>query len=218
MSELSEAWMKNLVGSSVPLLCDMLEWALSEIGERSEYGSEIEVSMATAMKVLTQVKYPEFAYAPVFNVGLEAVIEDARGECSGPRPERGRPSLLWGLIYPQVRILDYRVDFLIVHSHGLEGFGGTVVECDGHDFHERTKEQAARDRARDRELQQMGFRVLRYTGSEIWRNPIECGIDAMETAHAVALDSEYARSLVAKGQPERAADPLRFVAKVARIQ
>ena len=35
-----------------------------------------------------------------------------------------------------------------------------VVECDGHDFHERTKEQAANDRERDRGLQGLGFSVF----------------------------------------------------------
>ena len=49
-----------------------------------------------------------------------------------------------------------------------------VVECDGHDFHERTKEQARKDRRRDRELQAKGYLVLRYTGSEVWRDPWGC--------------------------------------------
>jgi very-short-patch-repair endonuclease len=49
-----------------------------------------------------------------------------------------------------------------------------VVECDGHDFHERTKEQAQRDKSRDREMMAMGFRVIRFTGSEIHRHPQRC--------------------------------------------
>jgi very-short-patch-repair endonuclease len=48
------------------------------------------------------------------------------------------------------------------------------VECDGHDFHERTKEQAQRDKSRDRYLQANGWRVLRFTGSEIHRTPEKC--------------------------------------------
>src|ERR1041384_1385190 len=40
----------------------------------------------------------------------------------------------------------YRVDIL------LAGFVHLAIECDGHDFHDRTKQQAAYDRARDREL------------------------------------------------------------------
>jgi hypothetical protein len=49
-----------------------------------------------------------------------------------------------------------------------------VVECDGHDFHERTKEQAKRDRSRDRAIQQMGITIFRFTGSEIYQTPLKC--------------------------------------------
>lgn len=75
-----------------------------------------------------------------------------------------------------------RVDF-IVHAYGdwcLQPGGGVacwrtlVVECDGHDFHERTKEQAAKDRARDRHLLLEGYEVFRFTGSELWRDPWGC--------------------------------------------
>ena len=41
------------------------------------------------------------------------------------------------------------------------------IYTDGHFYHERTEDQAIRDRNIDRQLQQMGFTVLRYTGKEI---------------------------------------------------
>lgn len=41
------------------------------------------------------------------------------------------------------------------------------IYADGHDFHERTPQQAKRDRSIDRELQRLGYTVLRFTGSEI---------------------------------------------------
>ena len=64
-----------------------------------------------------------------------------------------------------------RVDFLVKdHDYGVK----CVVEADGHDFHERTKEQAQRDRKRDRDLQSAGYLVLRFTGSEIYRDPWRC--------------------------------------------
>jgi very-short-patch-repair endonuclease len=52
-----------------------------------------------------------------------------------------------------------------------------AIECDGHEFHERTKEQAARDKARDRALTAAGWRVLRFTGSEIWKSPERCAAE-----------------------------------------
>ncbi len=75
----------------------------------------------------------------------------------------------------QIEIGPYRADFLIEAS--LDGGRPSLrldVECDGHDFHERTKEQAARDRQRDRWMQAHDIAVMRFTGSEIWKDPIDC--------------------------------------------
>jgi len=41
------------------------------------------------------------------------------------------------------------------------------VYTDGHSYHERTEDQALRDRNIDRKLQELGFNVLRYTGKEV---------------------------------------------------
>lgn len=65
---------------------------------------------------------------------------------------------------PQVEIGPYRADFALFIGRKREV---VVIECDGHDYHERTKEQARRDRARDRWMTTSGFTVLRFTGSEI---------------------------------------------------
>lgn len=82
-------------------------------------------------------------------------------------------------IWPQVEIASidgksYRLDFLVEFHTQINGVAARVlldVECDGHDFHERTKEQAERDKARDRDMQALGYRVARFTGSEIARSP-----------------------------------------------
>ena len=111
-------------------------------------------------------------------------------------------------IQPQAQIGEHRVDFLLTLKVGLPDFSnyteskdGTkipgfmtvskqmVVECDGHDFHDRTKEQARNDKARDRTLQSVGYRVFRYTGSEIWEDVFACAKQAadalMEEAYSV---------------------------------
>lgn len=90
-------------------------------------------------------------------------------------------------IEPQFRILEYRVDFRVSLSRFVQDQSEpgkmpqqklrnveVLVECDGHDFHSRTKEQAERDRSRDRMLQRLGYDVLRYTGSEIWKDSLVC--------------------------------------------
>ncbi len=49
-----------------------------------------------------------------------------------------------------------------------------IVECDGHDFHEKTKEQSQRDKERDRNFILAGIHVMRFTGMEIYKNPLKC--------------------------------------------
>ena len=41
------------------------------------------------------------------------------------------------------------------------------VYTDGHTYHERTEDQAKRDRGIDRKLQELGFVVMRFTGKDI---------------------------------------------------
>lgn len=77
-------------------------------------------------------------------------------------------------VYQQTTFGPYRVDFAIWDAS--LPFNHTpprvmIVECDGHDFHEKTKEQARRDKRRDRFLVSKGYKVLRFTGSEIWADP-----------------------------------------------
>lgn len=81
----------------------------------------------------------------------------------------------------QVPVGKYRIDF--VHTVREEGREIRVaVECDGHDFHEKTKEQAQRDKERDRFLQQEGYFVFRYTGSEVYKSPERCVMEVWRFA------------------------------------
>jgi very-short-patch-repair endonuclease len=57
-----------------------------------------------------------------------------------------------------------------------------VIEVDGFDHHERTKEQAERDRSRDRFMAAHGATVLRFTGSEVWRNAGKCAGEVLALA------------------------------------
>lgn len=102
---------------------------------------------------------------------LHSVLED----CLSSRYE----------IWPQVTIEKYRVDFLVrflryswkEHRFDVEQ---AVVECDGHDYHEKTKEQARRDKRRDRRMTAQGLKVYRFTGSEIWKDPMGCAHQVFE--------------------------------------
>lgn len=76
-------------------------------------------------------------------------------------------------IKPQAEIAGYRVDILMWFSVGND-FAGVAIECDGHAFHEKTKEQASRDKKRDREILKAGFPVVRFSGSDIFKSPEDC--------------------------------------------
>lgn len=101
------------------------------------------------------------------------------------------PESLWEtvIIAPQQVIGNYRADLLVLFVDRFYDQRSpiikAVVECDGHDFHERTKEQAARDKKRDREMQAMGYHVFRFTGSEIFNNADKCAADVV--SHLTSL-------------------------------
>lgn len=79
----------------------------------------------------------------------------------------------------------FRVDFLIAAK--VRGqYVSIAVECDGHDFHEKTKAQAAKDKKRDRSLKLAGVDVIHFTGSEIWADPRECAKEVLWQLRAMA--------------------------------
>ncbi|MFA1820585.1 endonuclease domain-containing protein [Virgibacillus oceani] len=84
-------------------------------------------------------------------------------------------------VIPQKEVLangrKYRVDFLIECQTENKNYL-FAIECDGHNFHEKTKEQAARDKARERNLMKEGYTIIRFTGSEIWKSPSKCAVEA----------------------------------------
>ena len=70
----------------------------------------------------------------------------------------------------QQKIGKYRVDFVLDFQKNCEFMKKFVIELDGHDFHEKTKEQVQRDKEKDRFLISQGYIVVRFTGSEIYKN------------------------------------------------
>jgi very-short-patch-repair endonuclease len=91
-------------------------------------------------------------------------------------PEDGLSDFDGCFLYQQAAVGKYRADILIrlFDSRNKQTNHTIVIECDGHDYHERTKEQAERDRSRDRWMTAQGITVLRFTGAEIWRDPVAC--------------------------------------------
>jgi very-short-patch-repair endonuclease len=114
------------------------------------------------------------------------------------------PESYTAMIGPQAQLGEYRVDFLLRYRvvlpkiedgmivRDVESEKQMIVECDGHDFHERTKEQASSDKKRDRSLQAAGFLVFRFSGADIWRDVFGCATQAL-TALIEAANAEADR-------------------------
>jgi very-short-patch-repair endonuclease len=140
--------------------------------------SPIERLMYVGISCL--VPSQELVFFPILN--LEIVHENSHHEVLKRASEYGCM-----VIQMQHRLLDWKADFVL--SCPSISTKKVIVECDGHAFHERTKEQAARDRSRDRAAQQAGHIMLRFTGSEIYRDPLGCSRSAIETlARAIEPD------------------------------
>lgn len=107
-----------------------------------------------------------------------------------------RDSVIWSfdddnfVCVPQLReaLQDRRV---IIDFAYFAGEGRFAVELDGHDFHEKTKEQAARDHSRDRLLTLEQWVPLRFTGSEVFSDPSGCLAEVM--AFLVEADLRWSR-------------------------
>jgi very-short-patch-repair endonuclease len=99
------------------------------------------------------------------------------------------------VLFAQRRISEYRVDFALESPEYEPGdplWWGVAIEIDGHEFHEKTKAQASSDRERDRHLQLNGYVVIRFTGSDVYRDPKLVSRDAMFFASEVANRIEAA--------------------------
>jgi very-short-patch-repair endonuclease len=192
-------WLQNIFDSegAQELLLSVLEQATDRARGKDCYDSPIELALAVAMCAVQMVRYPDISFFPHRN----STDEERTRRFAWLREP---PARKLGIVFPQAMIGPHRVDFLIVHRRGLDGLGGIVVECDGHDFHEKTKQQAARDKTRDRYLQEHGYKVFRYAGSEIWRDAIGCAHQVLSLAYSTAMDAENARVLHACGDVDGA--------------
>jgi very-short-patch-repair endonuclease len=150
--------MSTEVGNAVSRVVDCsrvyFECAVARECERlAKYcESPIEVMLGAAFCIRSDLGIPGFA----------VIVPPGQDH---PKPGKHRL-----LIHPQYEWESYRIDFAFDAAWGKTVF----VECDGHDFHERTKEQAERDRAKDRRIQEAGITIFRFTGSEIYRDPANC--------------------------------------------
>lgn len=88
------------------------------------------------------------------------------------------------LLLPQREICTenkkYVVDFEFETDEYVNQFNTNkkvIIECDGHQFHQKTKEQVTKDNKREYDLKMTGYQILRFSGSQIYNEPFKCAED-----------------------------------------
>lgn len=76
-------------------------------------------------------------------------------------------------IEEQYEISKYRADFIIGGNINHIGFT-MAIEIDGHDWHEKTKSQAIKDKKREREIIKNNINMIRFSASEVYSNAKYC--------------------------------------------
>lgn len=130
--------------------------------------SPVELALALALGFVGRQQ----SCAVLYDFG-DAVIGDAEGDSTLR-------------IHPQATLCDYRIDLLLTMQAFEDGPNGVIVgskqlaiEADGAEFHDRTREQAIRDRKRDRQLQAIGLSIFRFAGGEVWRDVFGCARESI---------------------------------------
>jgi very-short-patch-repair endonuclease len=121
----------------------------------------------------------------MFWIACNALCESV-SETVNPEPYQNEDGeMLMGrgiFILPQHLVGNYRVDFLL-SQNGIspsEFLSPVLVELDGHDFHDKDKRQRSYEKARDRFLVKSGFRVLHFTGSDVFADPFKTAYEALD--------------------------------------
>ena len=74
----------------------------------------------------------------------------------------------------------YIVDFFFEKDQYVNQFNTDkkiIIECDGYEFHQKTKEQVKHDNEREFDLKMAGYEIIRFSGSQIYNNPFKCAED-----------------------------------------
>jgi len=100
----------------------------------------------------------------------------------------GRYRRYAAMLVPQAVVGTYRVDFLVYITYNEERIAALAIECDGHEWHNVDKARATADRQRDRELTALGYRPLRFSGSELWRDPFKASHEICTLAAEIMVE------------------------------
>lgn len=208
-SEKVENWAREIANFSESEIERLLYVALRSLKELQSYtgwcqGYQVEIVPPPSLRE----KYPDLPRLPFDEILNQSYLASRFSRfCVA---DKGITEM--DFIWPQQAIGQYRADFAICRARYdvatltddvpampyedvcydelVRLSVPVIIECDGHDFHERTKGQAQHDRERDRYMQKRGYRVMRFTGSELYRDPMKC---AKELDDFLASDESVAK-------------------------
>ena len=126
---------------------------------------------------------PPWAFADECQSPIEKILIVAFELCQLERNHNGNLKLTYSML-SQYEIhangKTYYADFVIDPSSEEDDDGRRfkrfplVIECDGHEFHEKTKEQVIHDNERDFNIKSAGYDILHFSGSQIYNEPWKC--------------------------------------------
>lgn len=146
----------------------------SKFNDGLEYGDNDEVVYETPASVNIDAECSDIN----FNTGYSSTITLMFGNSARWRKTVG----------------NYEPDFIFeVCDENSLGF---AIEIDGFDYHDKTKEQAAKDKQRDRLFLKKGYIPIRFAGTEVYRNPLDCVRETMQIIMEIATLDKKRDSLM----------------------
>lgn len=86
----------------------------------------------------------------------------------------------------------YIVDFYICYDEIINNYlkkdFKLIIECDGHEYHHANKKQVENDYNRENDLKLSGCDVIRFTGSQIYKEPMKCAEKIMKYIKLKGVD------------------------------
>jgi len=148
-----------------------------------KYLLELRIEHEALLALCESPAEQNFMAAAIDYFGLRYDDHCKRGQAIFDRGGPANCGLFTLLVEPQVKInsfdASYRADFVFsLTRYARNGvpriWGKMVIEIDGHDFHEKTKAQASRDKKRDRDFLSEGYVTMRFSGSDVFHRAFEC--------------------------------------------
>lgn len=117
------------------------------------------------------------------NSPIEKIFMMAFNIVSILRKEELREGDFGVALFPQFEVKTEHKKYICDFIATIESMNMNVnvlIECDGHDFHQKTKKQVEYDNEREYEIKKQGYDILRFSGSQIYNNPFKCANDVFD--------------------------------------